>query len=170
MWYLNPKFWVGIALVAVLAGFGYLCYDYGKLDGQKAYNLLKEEVNEAHRLAQKQVRQIESDLKDSADKDAQASRRKLNEVQIAAAATSRDLDRVQSLYREALKRLSKPAAPALGSPSEPSADPLNLFVDMYTRSERRSIEIGEYADKLKISGLTCERRYDEAKTRLEQKK
>lgn len=170
MWYLNPKVWIGFIGVLIVAGLCYLSYDYGRLDSEKAYNALKSEVEEAYRLAQKQVRQIENDLKESADKDAQENRRKLNEVQANADAATGELARVQKLYRAALSRISKPAAPVLGSPSQPSTDPLDMFVDLYTRSEERNIEIGKYADQLKISGLLCEKRYDEAKTLLDSKR
>ncbi|MET3441401.1 hypothetical protein ABIC94_002159 [Variovorax paradoxus] len=46
------------------------------------------------------------------------------------------------------------------SQGKPSVDALDLLVDVLGRADRRAGELAEYADRLRIAGLTCERTYD----------
>ena len=44
--------------------------------------------------------------------------------------------------------------------SQPGADPLDLLVDVLGRADRRAGDLAEYADRLRIAGVACERSYD----------
>lgn len=47
-----------------------------------------------------------------------------------------------------------------GSASEPRFDAIGVLADMYEGLERHGRAVAEYADRLQIAGLACERMYD----------
>lgn len=52
------------------------------------------------------------------------------------------------------------ACAAAPGPSQPSSDPIGVLVDVLGRADQRAGELAEFADRLRIAGLACERSYD----------
>jgi len=43
---------------------------------------------------------------------------------------------------------------------QPSSDPIGMLIDMYAGLDEAGREVAEYADRLRIAGLACEKSYD----------
>lgn len=56
---------------------------------------------------------------------------------------------------------------AAGGPSQSGADAIGLLIDMYTGLDQAGRDVAEYADRLRIAGLACERAYDAVRTDTE---
>ncbi|WP_280817548.1 DUF2514 family protein [Variovorax sp. TBS-050B] len=54
---------------------------------------------------------------------------------------------------------ARACAPAPSS-GQPSGDPVGLLVDVLGRADKRAGELAEYADRLRIASVACERSYD----------
>jgi hypothetical protein len=52
------------------------------------------------------------------------------------------------------------ACSAAPSPGKPGEDPIGLLVDVLGRADQRAGELAEYADRLRIAGIACERTYE----------
>lgn len=61
----------------------------------------------------------------------------------------------------ATKRRASSAAAAPRRQSKPGDDPIGVFADMYGRLAERDRAVSDYADRLRIAGLACERSHDE---------
>jgi len=80
------------------------------------------------------------------------------DARAAGDAADRLRQRVDQLLASA--RSAKDSSIAGGGPDEPSADPLDVLVDVLRRSDKASGILALYADRLKVAGLACERSYD----------
>lgn len=52
------------------------------------------------------------------------------------------------------------ACASLASPGQPDSDPIGVLVDVLGRADQRAGELAEFADRLRIAGLACERSYE----------
>jgi len=59
----------------------------------------------------------------------------------------------------AIRARAQSCAAAPG-PREPSADPIGLLADVLGRIDQRAGDLAEYADRLRIAGVACERSYE----------
>lgn len=59
----------------------------------------------------------------------------------------------------AIRARAQSCAPSSSS-SKSGADPVGLLVDVLGRADQRAGEMAEYADRLRIAGIACERSYD----------
>lgn len=59
----------------------------------------------------------------------------------------------------AIRARTQSCAPSAGQ-GQRGADALDLLVDVLGRADQRAGELAEYADRLRIAGLACERSYD----------
>jgi hypothetical protein len=69
-------------------------------------------------------------------------------------------DGVRNAATGAASRARASACPAAASTRQPGDDPLGLLVDVLGRADQRAGELAEYADRLRIAGIACERSYD----------
>lgn len=85
-----------------------------------------------------------------------------NEILAADVAAGRTVsDRLrQQLDALRARYASCHSAAAERGPGQPGADPIGLLIDMYAGLDQTGREVAEYADRLKIAGLACERSYD----------
>ncbi len=72
-------------------------------------------------------------------------------------------DRLRQQLTELAARLRSatpdPIAASAG-PGIPGADALDLLTGMLSRHSAELVEVGEFADRLRLAGTTCERSYD----------
>lgn len=69
-------------------------------------------------------------------------------------------DGVRDAAAGAASRARARACPAATGPGQPGDDPIGLLVDVLGRVDQRAGELAEYADRLRIAGVACERSYD----------
>lgn len=164
MTFLDPRLY--LALVAVLGlGYGAGRIQQGR-DDAKAYRA--EQTKAALDAARSQIKAV-----DEARLEERRRTQKLSEiadeakqqVDTAAADAGRaraESDRLRKRVAEliaASRAASNPAAFG-ASASQPGGDPLDVLVDVFRRTDGAAGELGEYADRLRIAGLACERSYD----------
>jgi hypothetical protein len=77
----------------------------------------------------------------------------------AAAAADGLQQRVATLIASKRGAGANPNTPGGGS-GESGPDALDLLVDVLNRHSRELVEVGGYADRLRIAGAACERAYD----------
>jgi hypothetical protein len=77
----------------------------------------------------------------------------------AADAGQRMRGQLAALTARLRSATSGPAAPAAG-PGVEGSDALDLLAGMLTRHSQELVDVGKYADRLRIAGQTCERSYD----------
>ncbi|WP_316893276.1 DUF2514 family protein [Ralstonia mannitolilytica] len=106
-------------------------------------------AEEQRRIAeQKGIADAASKERDQAVADARA----------ANAAADKLRTRVAQLV--AASRTASHTTAAGSGPGQPGGDPLDMLVDVLSRTDSAAGQLGEYADKLKVAGLACERSYD----------
>lgn len=163
--------WGGIAAIVVgicagLAGLHHHIYQQGYAAGavavQKQFDAAKEAA-EAKRLAEVAAAKAEGDRRVKAQtENANEALKQANQAAadaIAAnAATAQLLARANRLV--AAYRAAAHSTAGVNGPSQSGADPLDVLVDVLSRSDRASGELAAYADKLRTAGLQCERDYD----------
>lgn len=69
-------------------------------------------------------------------------------------------DGVRDAAASAAGRARASACPAAASTRQPGEDPIGLLADVLGRADQRAGELAEYADRLRIAGIACERSYD----------
>ena len=77
-----------------------------------------------------------------------------------ARATARSLQSQLADFAARLRAVSNHSDPAIASPGIQGADALDLLTGMLARHSAELVDVGEFADRLRIAGLTCERSYD----------
>ncbi|WP_316855673.1 DUF2514 family protein [Ralstonia mannitolilytica] len=90
--------------------------------------------------------------------------RAVADARAANAAADKLRARVAQLV--AASRAASHTAAAGSGPGQPGGDPLDVLVDVLRRTDGAAGELGEYADRLKVAGLACERSYDALTTEM----
>lgn len=128
---------------------------------QIGYDRAMSEVSAAQAKIAEAKRGKEIEDQKQADKEAEHAQQQINALERERNAASDDADRMRRLYYQAAERGRQAVACASGAgQGEPGADPIGVFAELLVRADRRAEEVAGYADRLRIAGLACERRYD----------
>lgn len=112
--------------------------------------------------AAEQFRATETAWRDAFDKEAQDARAKIYAARrdaAAAGAAADGLQRALDRFRAAARAAEGAKAAERGA-GEPGGDPLDLLAKLLARRAADLVDIGRYADELRIRGLACERAAD----------
>lgn len=86
------------------------------------------------------------------------------EKDAALAARDSAVATARRMRQSAVRPGADPSQPGAGAVTAGSgnagADPLDLLIGVFDRHSRELVEVGEYSDRLRIAGETCEREHD----------
>ena len=155
---------LGIAM-AVYGGLHHLYksgYAAGAAHVQQQLDAAKEAA-EQKRLADVQAARAEEQRRTNAQAEIaneatkQAAAAAADAVAAGAAADSLRA-RVARLVAAA-RASGHPAAAGAGT-GQPGGDPLDVLLDVLSRTDGAAGQLGDYADRLRVAGIACERSYD----------
>lgn len=155
-------FVAAVLVILALAGGAVLTYRHER-DTARA-QISQERLNEAYaqvkavdaaRLEEQRRTAAQTEIANVAKQDADTARA---DARAAGDAADRLRQRVDQLLAAA--RTAKDPGPVVSGQGKPSADPLDVLVDVLNRSDRATGILADYADQLKVAGLACERSYD----------
>lgn len=152
------RYWYVLVIAALAAALGLSCMENASLKTRHAEYVAKAEkaAHDAAEAARFQERQW-SDKVNEVATNAEAEK---NALAADLAASSSAADGLRAAAASAVRRAC-PRAPAPAA-SAPQPDPgaLDLLVDVLTRHDRAAGELAEFADRLRVAGLACERSFD----------
>lgn len=161
---LDPRLWLA-ALVGLALAFGggrlvQSRADAKKYDAERTKAALSASVDQVKavdraRTEEQRRTAAQTEIANAAKKDADTARA---DALAAGDAAERLQQRVNELLATA--RAGKNSAAAGAGQDKPGGDPLDVLVDVLGRSDRTSGVLADYADRLKVAGLACERSYD----------
>ena len=160
----TARFWLALFVVSLLAYCGGRWQqshaDAAKYDAERtkaALSAAVDQVKAADRArAEEQRRTVaQTEIANVAKQEADAAR---DDARAAGDAAGRLRQRVDQLLAAA--RSAKDPGVAGGGQGKPSGDPLDVLVDVLSRSDKTSGILADFADQLKVAGLACERSYD----------
>jgi len=110
-------------------------------------------VEAARTEERRRIAALEDARNDALEKAAAAA----DDAATAHAAGQRLRARIDALVADATRR--DPGITA-GGASKQGRDPLNMLAELLNRHSAELVEVGRYADRLRISALACEASYD----------
>lgn len=126
--------------------------DHAKVLEAQAHAVV-ESVEAARSLEHRRTEIMENE-RDNAIKQADALADNMAGSAVAASRLRGELKKLRARYA------SLAAAPAIGGQSTPDTDPIGVLAVVLGELNDRAGHVGEYADRLKIAGISCERTYD----------
>lgn len=126
--------------------------DHASVLEQQA-NAVVASVQAARQIEQKRTEIVES------QRDIAIEQNEVLATDVAAGAAVSERLRGQLSALRA-RHASRIATPANGGQGEQDTDAIGLLIDMLQGMDGAGRELAEYADRLKIAGLACERTYD----------
>jgi hypothetical protein len=151
-----------LALMAVHHHIYKQGYEAGKAEVQAKFDAAVKDA-EVKRLADVQAAKLEGERRWKAQQE--NTNEAIQQVQRAAAdaatartANQRLLSRIAGLERAI--RAARDSAAVRPGPGEQGGDPLDVLVGVLQRTGDAAGQLSDYADKLKVAGLKCERDYD----------
>lgn len=162
----TPLLWaLGLALAAALATAGIESTRgaSARTDAAKARQELAEyrtTVAESGRLAERAQRTEEQRRAAAVTKEATSAQARIASLEddvrrLGAAAVG-----VRDAAAGAAGRARAHSCTAEPVTRQPGDDPIGLLADVLGRADQRAGELAEYADRLRIAGIACERSYD----------
>lgn len=149
---------IGIALVLAAALLSAGVERTRRLKVQAEFSEFKATAAENARLAEVKERKIEQQWAAKAAEVSTHAQSQINALQADLAASRTASQRLLAAAAATAKRgASQTPAIAGTGPSVGGADPLDLLVGVLQRHSDELVEVGGYADKLRIAGLACER-------------
>lgn len=115
---------------------------------------------ESQRLAERAQRIEEQRRTAAVAKEATSAQTQTAALDASLPAARAASDGVRDAATGAAGRARARACPAAASARQPGDDPIGLLVDVLGRADKRAGELAEYADRLRIAGIACERSYD----------
>ena len=149
---------LGIAM-AVYGGLHHLYksgYAAGAAHVQQQFDAAKEAA-EQKRLADVQAARAEEQRRTQAQAEIANEATK---QAAAAAGVAADGLRARVARLVAAARVTGHSAAASTGPGQPGGDPLDVLVDVLSRTNGAAGQLGDYADRLSVAGIACERSYD----------
>ncbi|MFM9922763.1 DUF2514 family protein [Variovorax sp. H27-G14] len=167
----TPLLWaLGLALVAALATAG--------IERTRGASARTDAASARQELAEYRAAQAESQrLAERAQRTEEQRRaaavaKEVIDAQSRIASLEADLQRARtaavSLHDAAViaaRRARAQSAAAGAGEGEPGADALDLLVGVLERHSDELVTVGQYADRLRIAGIACERSYDALTTK-----
>jgi hypothetical protein len=157
---LNPRFWIGLGVAIALTLVGAFLYRAGKAAVRKDFDAYKIAQQELRILADRAQRTEEQRRTAAAAQEAQDAQAKIATLEDSLRVARTASDGVRDAAAGAASRARARACTTATSPSKPGEDPIELLVDVLGRADQRAGEMAEYADRLRIAGIACERTYD----------
>lgn len=157
---LNPRVWLALVLAGFLAFTHVSAHRAGRATVRADFDAYKLAQAEQRILSDRAQRNEETRRQGAIDQEAKnaADRITALETDLAGARSARDgLLRASA---DAARRACQGAAPAAPGKAQPSGDSLDLLVGVLARHSGELVAVGEYADRLRIAGIACERSYD----------
>lgn len=163
--------WGGIAAIAagVLLGLTALHhhvykqgYEAGAAHVQQQFDAAKEAADQK-RLADVQAARAEEQRRTNAQAEIANEATKQAAAAAAdavAAGAAADSLRARVARLVAATRAASNSAAAGAGPGQPGGDPLDVLVDVLSRTDGAAGQLGDYADRLRVAGIACERSYD----------
>ncbi|WP_431068219.1 DUF2514 family protein [Ralstonia holmesii] len=163
--------WGGIGALAIgvclaLLGVHHHIYQQGYTAGaaavQKTLDAAKDAA-EQKRLADVQAARAEEQRRTNAQAEIANEATKQAAAAAAdavAAGAAADSLRTRVARLVAAARTSGHPAFAGAGAGQPGGDPLDVLVDVLSRTDGAAGQLGDYADRLRVAGLACERSYD----------
>lgn len=151
---------LALAFMAVLLLWSEERTDHAKTE--RDYAELREKAEQDARKAEKRERELEGQWQAKTDKEAQDAQAKINTLSRQLATASAARDRLLTAAASASRGgASKAAITSDAGQSVTSPDPLDLLVGVLARHSAELVEVGHYADGLRIAGEACERLSDQ---------
>jgi hypothetical protein len=159
--FFSPKFWVAVAMAALLGFCSFTAYRAGKASVRAEWNAATV-VQQQAVIAESQTNAKETQRR----LDRQKENQDVQDLQLAAARAdagrehaSADRLREQNAgatraWRDAL------GDSAAGGQCAAAGDAIEVLADVLGRADRRAGELASYADAARIAGLKCEADYD----------
>jgi hypothetical protein len=160
----TARFWLTLLVVSLLT-YGGGRWQQSRADAstydaertKAALSAAVDQVKAVDRARTEEQRRTaaQTEIANDAKKDAEVARA---DARTAGDAADRLRQRVDQLLAAA--RAAKDTGASGGGQGKPGGDPLDVLVDVLVRSDKASGILAEYADQLKVAGLSCERSYD----------
>ncbi|BEP44020.1 DUF2514 family protein [Variovorax sp. V15] len=115
---------------------------------------------ESHRLAERAQRAEEQRRTTAVTKEATNAQTQTAALDASLPAARAAAYGVRDAAYGAGGRARANSCPAVASARQLGDDPIGVLVDVLGRADQRAGELAEYADRLRIAGVTCERSYD----------
>lgn len=115
---------------------------------------------ESQRLAERAQRTEEQRRTAAVTKEAEDAATRISELEADLRSARSGADRLRDAAAGAAGRARANSCPATASARQPGDDPIGLLVDVLGRVDQRAGDLAEYADRLRIAGIACERSYD----------
>ncbi|WP_172705356.1 DUF2514 family protein [Variovorax paradoxus] len=115
---------------------------------------------ESQRLADRAQRAEEQRRAAAVTKEATDAQSRITSLEDDLRGARAAADGLREAAAGAAGRARAGACTTAAIPDQPGADPLGVLVDVLGRADKRAGELAEYADRLRIAGIACERSYD----------
>lgn len=149
---------IGIALVLAAALLSAGVERTRRLKVQAEFSEFKATAAENARKAESREREKERQWSERVTELSTHAQGQINALQADLAASRTASQRMLAAAAATAKRGASQAPPAAGAgPSVGGPDPLDLLVGVLQRHSDELVEVGGYADTLRIAGLACER-------------
>jgi hypothetical protein len=159
-WLLNPKVWIAIAVAAALAFSHFFMYRAGRASLRGEFDAYKIAQQEARILADRAQRTEEQRRAAAIAQEAANAQTRISALEDDVRHAGAAADGLRAAAAGAASRSRASACSATASAAQPGGDPLGLLVDVLGRADKRAGELAEYADRLRVAGIACERSYD----------
>lgn len=157
---LNPRVWLALVLAAFLAFTHFLAYRAGRAAVRAEFDAYKTAQAEQRLLADRAQRHEETRRQSAIDKEAADASARIATLETDLAGARSAADGLRLAAAGAADRVRKGAKASTSGPAQPGGDSLDLLVGVLTRHTGELVAVGEYADRLRIAGLACERSFD----------
>lgn len=157
----NPSRWLLYAglFAALLLGLWRL--DVARQ--QVGYDRATAEQAVRDKAAEADARAKETNWQTKIDEVSNGAQKQIDTLQTELGNAGRAADRLRSATKVAASRARTDSGAADASASQSYPDTLDLFSALLHRHSSELVELGGYADRLRIAGLACERSYDALK-------
>ena len=152
--------WKLVALGVALAVSHAFAWRSGGASARENLSNFQRDQAETRLLADRAQRTEEQRRVAAAAKEAQDAQTRIASLEGDLRRAAGAADGLRAAATGAALRARAQSCASKPSPGQHGADALDLLVDVLGRADRRAGEVAEYADRLRIAGLACERTYD----------